>query len=76
MNAVRTNPDAFRSSYPCSDYSSWRSGVVSPKRPAMRASSQLDQSAQRQANGMASMQVRVVGALDLRQGRHVPAAGE
>jgi hypothetical protein len=35
--------------------------VVSPRRPALRASSQLDQSAQRQANGMASMQVRGVG---------------
>lgn len=61
MNAVRTNPDAYSRSYTCSDYSSWRSSVVSPRRPALRASSQLDQSAQRQANGMASMQVRGVG---------------
>lgn len=51
VNAVRTNPQAFKSDYPCS--SPWLSTISYTARSALRDNPKLGSSAQRQANDMA-----------------------
>uniref|UniRef100_A0A383VJ96 Uncharacterized protein n=1 Tax=Tetradesmus obliquus TaxID=3088 RepID=A0A383VJ96_TETOB len=51
VNAVRTNPQAFKSDFPCS--SPWLNTISRSQRSALAANSKLESSAQRQANDMA-----------------------
>lgn len=51
-NAVRTNPRAFASRYPCTS-STWLAGVSTPVRPALKSNSALAQAALRHARDMA-----------------------
>lgn len=51
VNAVRTNPQTFKSEFPCS--SPWLSTISRSQRSALSANSKLESSAQRQANDMA-----------------------
>jgi hypothetical protein len=51
VNAVRTNPQAFKSAYPCS--TPWLSTISRSGRSPLNYNQKLTNSAQRQANDMA-----------------------
>ncbi|WIA15022.1 hypothetical protein OEZ85_001723 [Tetradesmus obliquus] len=74
VNAVRTNPKAFKSEFPCS--SPWLSTISRSQRSALSANSKLESSAQRQANDMArNSRIDHVGSDGSTVGQRIRDAG-